>query len=123
MNINAQAEAFQTFPATKLKSHAGLLLDTARNAPVLITNHGRRSVYLVSASLFERLMQLEDADLIVRARAAIDGGMLSGAQSLAFLKGLSNANTSPVKSRKKVPRKSSAKTSKKNQRSNPRVGG
>ena len=122
MNITHEAETFQTFPATKLKSHAGLLLDTARNAPVLITNHGRRSVYLVSANLFDRLMQLEDADLIVRAQAAIDGGMLSGAQSLAFLKGISNANTAVVKSSKKVPRKSSAQSREKNRRPNPRTG-
>jgi|ERR1041385_3293788 len=118
MNINAEAKTFQTFPATKLKSHAGLLLDTARNSPVLITNHGRRSVYLVSANLFERLMLLEDADLIVRAQAAIDGGMLSGAQTLAFLKGISNANAAGVKSRKKVPRKSSTQSRKKNKRPN-----
>ncbi|WP_414707253.1 hypothetical protein [Rudaea sp.] len=68
-----------------------------------MTSHGRNSVYLVSVHLFERLMELEDADLIVRAQAAIDGGLLSTADSLTFLKGLQHAKPAALKRSSKKP--------------------
>jgi len=101
MGADSFAAAFKTYPATKLKSHAGELIDHARSAPVLITNHGRKTAYIVSVSLFDRLMELEDAQLIVRAQAAIDGGVLNAAESLAFLKGIQGAKPAAVARRAK----------------------
>jgi prevent-host-death family protein len=106
------AVSFPSFPATKLKTNAGELLERARTAPVVITNHGRKTAYLVSAALFDRLLELEDAELIVMANEAIKGGVMTATDSLALLKSVLQNEPAAKQRRTKGsagPRRSRAK--------------
>lgn len=89
-----------TYTATQLKNETGTVLDRAMSGPVKLTSHGRARVYIVPAETFERLMALEDAELVRRADAARKRGMIGPEASMALLKGLTDASRKPVARRR-----------------------
>ena len=60
------------FSALKAKNQFGHLLDLAQASPVEITKHGRRFAYVLSASEYERLRELEDRAWAKAAQKEID---------------------------------------------------
>ena len=95
---------FPAFTATQLKNETGAVLDSALRGPVVLTNHGRARAYIVPADRFERLLELEDAHLAERASRARARGMVGPDESMAFLKGLTDAPREPVTRGRKVAR-------------------
>ena len=95
---------FPAFTATQLKNETGSVLDEALRGPVMLTNHGRARAYIVPADRFEKLLALEDAQLVQRAKRARDQGLIGPEASRAFLEGLVDAPRQPVAGRKKVAR-------------------
>lgn len=85
-----------SFTATQLKNETDTVLDRAMSGPVKLTSHGRARAYTVPAATFERLMALEEAQLVRRADAARKRSMIGPEASMALLIGLVNASLEPV---------------------------
>jgi antitoxin Phd len=62
--------AFMSIAATELKNRLGQYLDAAETEPVIIEKSGRRKSVLISYSMYERLIALEDAKWAERAKQA-----------------------------------------------------
>jgi len=94
--------AIVSVTASQLKNATGSVLDQAARAPIKLTSHGRTRVYLVPAETFERLIALEEAQLVRRAQSARKQGMIGPSASLSLIQGLVDAPTKPVSQRRKV---------------------
>jgi prevent-host-death family protein len=103
--------------ATQLRNAIGSVLDQAARAPLKLTSHGRTRVYLVPAETYERLIALEEAELVRRAQSARKQGMIGPAASLSLIQGLLDAPAKPVSQRRKIaaphPPKAAKATSRK----------
>lgn len=95
-NYSEPMNELPSYTATQLKNETGTVLDRAMSGPVRLTSHGRARVYIVPAETFERLMALEEAELVRRANAARKRGMIGPDASMALLKGLTDASRKPV---------------------------
>ncbi len=63
--------ATATVSITDLRRNPGAIIDNAGDAPIAILNHNRASAYLVSAKLYEAMLErMEDIELaeLVRER-------------------------------------------------------
>ena len=59
-NCMSRDSTMKTMSAREAKNGFGLMIDTARAAPVLIEKHGRGVVIVMSVEEYERLSQLAD---------------------------------------------------------------
>ena len=94
--LNKSTNELPSFTATQLKNETGTVLDRAMSGPVKRTSHARARAYIVPAATFERLMALEEAQLVRRADAAHKRRMIGPEASVALLIGLVNASLEPV---------------------------
>jgi prevent-host-death family protein len=83
----------KTLGASEAKNNFGELLDLARRQPVQITKKGRNVVVVVSIEEFERLSELEDELLALKAEKAQQEGFIGESESEALLEKLLNAKS------------------------------
>ena len=62
----------RTVTANEAKSHFGTLLDDARDAPVAITKHGKRTAVVISAKEYEAYQEAKLARLRMEVQIGLD---------------------------------------------------
>ena len=75
----------KTLGASEAKNRFVELLDLARREPVQITKKGRNVVVVLSIEEFERLLNLEDEFLAIKAEKARQEGFIGISESEALL--------------------------------------
>ena len=81
----------KTLGASEAKNRFGELLDLARREPIQITKKGRNVAVVLSIEEFERLSELEDQLLAIKAEKAQQEGFIGMSESEALLEELLNA--------------------------------
>lgn len=81
----------KTLGASEAKNRFGELLDLARREPIQITKKGRNVAVVLSIEEFERLSELEDELLALKAEQAQQEGFIGMSESEALLEELLNA--------------------------------
>ncbi len=81
----------KTLGASEAKNRFGELLDLARREPVQIAKKGRNVAVVLSIEEFERLSNLEDELLAIKAEKARQEGFIGISESEALLEELLNA--------------------------------
>ncbi len=81
----------KTLGASEAKNRFGELLDLARREPVQIAKKGRNVAVVLSIEEFERLSDLEDELLAIKAEKARQEGFIGISESEALLEELLNA--------------------------------
>ena len=81
----------KTLGASEAKNRFGELLDLARREPVQIAKKGRNVAVVLSIEEFERLLDLEDELLALKAEKARQEGFIGMSESEALLEELLNA--------------------------------
>ena len=81
----------KTLGASEAKNRFGELLDLARREPIQIAKKGRNVAVVLSIEEFERLSELEDELLAIKAKKAQEGGLIGQSESEALLEELLNA--------------------------------
>ena len=81
----------KTLGASEAKNHFGELLDLARREPIQITKKGRNVAVVISIEEFERLSELEDELLAIKAEKAQQEGFIGISESEALLEELLDA--------------------------------
>ena len=81
----------KTLGASEAKNRFGELLDLARREPIQITKKGRNVAVVLSIEEFERLSELEDELLAIKADKAQQEGFIGMSESEALLEELLNA--------------------------------
>ena len=81
----------KTLGASEAKNHFGKLLDLARREPIQIAKKGRNVAVVISIEEFERLSELEDELLAIKAEKARQEGFIGISESEALLEELLNA--------------------------------
>ena len=81
----------KTLGASEAKNRFGELLDLARREPIQITKKGRNVAVVLSIEEFERLSELEDELLAIKADQAQQEGFIGMSESEALLEELLNA--------------------------------
>ncbi len=81
----------KTLRASEAKNRFGELLDLARREPVQIAKKGRNVAVVLSIEEFERLSDLEDELLAIKAEKARQEGFIGISESEALLENLLNA--------------------------------
>ncbi len=81
----------KTLGASEAKNHFGKLLDLARREPIQIAKKGRNVAVVISIEEFERLSELEDELLAIKAEKAQQEGFIGISESEALLEELLNA--------------------------------
>ncbi len=81
----------KTLRASEAKNRFGELLDLARREPVQIAKKGRNVAVVLSIEEFERLSDLEDELLAIKAEKARQEGFIGISESEALLEELLNA--------------------------------
>ena len=81
----------KTLGASEAKNRFGELLDLARREPVQIAKKGRNVAVVLSIEEFERLSNLEDEFLAIKAEKARQEGFIGRSESEALLEELLNA--------------------------------
>ena len=81
----------KTLGASEAKNRFGELLDLARREPIQITKKGRNVAVVISIEEFERLSELEDELLAIKAEKAQQEGFIGISESEALLEELLNA--------------------------------
>ena len=81
----------KTLGASEAKNHFGKLLDLARREPIQIAKKGRNVAVVISIEEFERLSELEDELLAIKAEKAQKEGFIGMSESEALLEELLNA--------------------------------
>ena len=80
-----------TLTSKEAKEKFGVLVDTARREPVVITKHNRPTVVVISTERYAELETLEDELWATRARQAEKKGYLKTDESEAIIQGILNA--------------------------------
>ena len=78
----------KTLGASEAKNRFGELLDLARREPVQIAKKGRNVAVVLSIEEFERLSNLEDEFLAIKAEKARQEGFIGISESEALLEEL-----------------------------------
>jgi prevent-host-death family protein len=81
--------------ATEIKNRLGQYMDYALASPVLIEKQGRPSLVLLSVQEYERLVALEDAYWVEKAKEAEKSGWLGQEESERLLKAGLSAEAGP----------------------------
>ena len=81
----------KTLGASEAKNRFDELLDLARREPIQITKKGRKVAVVISIEEFERLSELEDELLAIKAEKAQQEGFIGISESEALLEELLNA--------------------------------
>ena len=81
----------KTLGASEAKNRFGELLDLARREPVQIAKKGRNVAVVLSIEEFERLSNLEDELLAIKAEKARQEGFIGISESETLLEELLNA--------------------------------
>ena len=81
----------KTLGASEAKNRFGELLDLARREPIQITKKGRNVAVVLSIEEFERLSELEDKLLAIKAQKSQQEGFIGMSESEALLEELLNA--------------------------------
>ncbi len=84
-------KTMKTLGASEAKNRFGELLDLARREPVQIAKKGRKVAVVLSIEEFERLSELEDELLAIKAEKARREGLIGITESEALLEELLNA--------------------------------
>jgi prevent-host-death family protein len=77
--------------ASDAKNNFGQLIDMAMVEPVAIEKRGRRVAVLISATEYDRLVEMEDRYWGEKALKAIEGGFLTYDETDKWVKGKLNA--------------------------------
>ncbi|AOW99033.1 prevent-host-death protein [Moorena producens PAL-8-15-08-1] len=81
----------KTLGASEAKNRFGELLDLARREPVQITKKGRNVAVVISREEFERLLELEDELIAIKAKQAQQEGFIGLSESDQLLENIMNA--------------------------------
>ncbi len=81
----------KTLGASEAKNRFGELLDLARREPVEITKKGRKVAVVISIEEFERLLELEDELIAIKAKQAQQEGFIGLSESEDLLEDIMNA--------------------------------
>ena len=79
--------------STECKTHLGQYLESVQTEPVTIQKTGRAVAVLISRSEYERLLSLENAYWLERAKEAELSGYIGSDKSMELLKAGLNAET------------------------------
>ncbi len=77
--------------AKEAKNHFGQLLTAAIHSPVVIDKNGKPVAVVLSTKEYQRLEQIEDTLLALKAKIALEEGFLGEEMSEKVLKDLLNA--------------------------------
>ncbi|NEO49840.1 MAG: type II toxin-antitoxin system Phd/YefM family antitoxin [Moorea sp. SIO4A3] len=75
----------KTLGASEAKNRFGELLDLARREPIQITKKGRKVAVVISIEEFERLLELEDELIAIKAKQAQQEGFIGLSESEQLL--------------------------------------
>ncbi|WP_424097345.1 type II toxin-antitoxin system Phd/YefM family antitoxin [Moorena producens] len=75
----------KTLGASEAKNRFGELLDLARREPVQITKKGRNVAVVISIEEFERLLELEEELIAIKAKQAQQEGFIGLSESEQLL--------------------------------------
>ncbi|NEO37195.1 MAG: type II toxin-antitoxin system Phd/YefM family antitoxin [Moorea sp. SIOASIH] len=75
----------KTLGASEAKNRFGELLDLARREPVQITKKGRKVAVVISIEEFERLLELEEELIAIKAKEAQQEGFIGLSESEQLL--------------------------------------
>ena len=81
----------KTLGASEAKNRFGELLDLARREPIQITKKGRNVAVVISIEEFERLLELEDELIAIKAKQAQQEGFIGLSESEQLLEDIMNA--------------------------------
>lgn len=81
----------KVFKATEAKDNFGEVLDSSRSEPVKIKKNNKDVAVVISFEEYNRLINLEDNYLAMRAKEAQKGGYLGKSKSKDLLQSMLNA--------------------------------
>lgn len=74
-----------TMSSKEARDRFGVLMDTARREPVMVTKHGRPAVVVLSSEEYATLEAMEDRYWLELARQGRESGYLGVEESEAFI--------------------------------------
>ena len=81
----------KTLGASEAKNRFAELLDLARIEPIQITKKGRNVAVVISIEEFERLLELEEKLIAIKAKEAQQEGFIGLSESEQLLEDIMNA--------------------------------